>query len=168
MGTFENRDQCFSNGGTACRYCRGGRGGCWRILTDFIAHLIRDITQALRHGLAFPETLYAAAEEADPAQQQVRVVAQCHDGDRLCLQQGGVTWHDPTVLLLFSCRVMQRCSCQTNKTMSNILRNSWTSVNTEANYCSSVKSCFCAAIIPGMLSVKDQKWPINKVLCQCD
>lgn len=74
-------DERFSDGGASCWWSGGGWGGGRWILADFVAHLSGDVAQALRHRLALLKTLDAPVQEADPAEQQVRVVAQSHGGD---------------------------------------------------------------------------------------
>lgn len=81
MGTFKDGDERLSDGGASCGSAGRGGGGGRRILADLVAHLSGDITQTLRHRLAPPETLNAPVQEADPAEQQVRVVAQRHEED---------------------------------------------------------------------------------------
>lgn len=81
MGTFKDGDERLSDGGASCGSAGRGGGGGRRILADLVAHLSGDITQTLRHRLAPPETLNAPVQEADPAEQQVRVVAQRHEDD---------------------------------------------------------------------------------------
>lgn len=56
-----------------------GAGAGGRILADFIAHFFGHITQAVRKGLALPETLNTTVQKANPAEQQVRTVPQRHD-----------------------------------------------------------------------------------------
>lgn len=115
MWIFKDGNECFSDGRASCRCSRWGRRcGRW-ILADFVAHLFGDITQGLRHRLAPLETLYGPVQEANTAEQQVRAVAQRHDG------AWGVTvssWG--TSAVLFFCVVAWEYSCQRNKTKPNI------------------------------------------------
>lgn len=119
--SFEDGDECFSGDRATCRCSRRSRRGGRRILADLVAHLLGDVTQGLRQRLALLETLYAPVHEADPAEQQVRVVAHRHDeddggGDSQQLSSRG-TSADIALLAgeLFSSPIAQRCSCQTNK-----------------------------------------------------
>lgn len=83
MGAFEDRDYGFSHGGASRRGTGGGSGwaGRW-ILADFVAHFFGDITQTLGHRFAPPESFDAPVQEADPAEQQVRVVAHREGGSQ--------------------------------------------------------------------------------------
>lgn len=81
MWTLEDGDERFADGGASCRRSGGGGGGGRGVLADLVAHLFGDITQTLRHRLAPLETLNTPVQEADPAEQQVRVVAQRHDDE---------------------------------------------------------------------------------------
>lgn len=84
MWTLKHGDQRLSHGGSSCSSSGGGAGGGGGgggVLADFVAHLSGDITQTVRHRLTPPETLNAPVQEADPAKQQVRVVAQRHVDD---------------------------------------------------------------------------------------
>lgn len=79
IGIFVDRDESFpSDGATAWRSGGRGRG---RVFTDLVAHLFRDVIQGLWQRPAALETLDAAVEEADPAEQQVRIVAERHAED---------------------------------------------------------------------------------------
>lgn len=80
MRTLEDGDERLPRGGASRGRSGGGRGGGRRILADLVAHLLGDVTETLRQRLAPLETLDAAVEKADPAEQQVRVVPQRHDG----------------------------------------------------------------------------------------
>lgn len=121
MRSFKDGNERFSGDRATHRCSRRGRRGGRRVLADFVAHLLGDITQGLRQRLALLETLYAPVHEADPAEQQVRAVAHRHDedddgGDSQQLSSRG-TAADIALLAseLFSSLVAQRCSCQTNK-----------------------------------------------------
>lgn len=125
MRGFKDGNECFPGDRATYRCSRSGRRGGRRVLADFVAHLLGDVTQGLRQRLALLETLYAPVHEADPAEQQVRAVAHRHDedddddddggdGQRLCSRG---TSADIALLAseLFPSLVAQRCSCQTNK-----------------------------------------------------
>lgn len=131
MWTLKDGDQRFPDGGASCRRSGGGGGGGRGVLADLVAHLFGDITQTLRDRLAPLETLNAPVQEADPSEQQVRVVAQRHDdeddddddggGSQQVSSRGASADITPRSCLLFSCLVSRGCSCHTNQTTANIL-----------------------------------------------
>lgn len=97
---FVDGDEGFAPNGPAARWPGGRRRG--RVFADFVAHLFRDVIKGLWQRFAALERLYATVKEADPAEEQVRIVAERHDGDddnadccwgrrSTALHQGGVS-----------------------------------------------------------------------------
>lgn len=118
MWTLKDGDERFPDGGASCRRSGGGGGGGRGVLADLVADLFGDITQTLRNRLAPLETLNAPVQEADPAEQQVRVVAKRHDDDggQQLSSRGASADITPPSCLCFPAWLRRGCSCQTNQT----------------------------------------------------